>query len=118
MVLFEAFSSNIRDSVSDEVAGGYEGDTDPAPRLRDLIEHDAYVSVNTRLPTQVILLSMGILAPTLAKKRVTKRRHHDLFSGTHWVSWLPLKGTRQMTSNGFGEMSSGMDVAHYGIIML
>ena len=39
--LFDVFSSNIRNSVSDEVAGGYEGDTDTAPRLRDHIEHDA-----------------------------------------------------------------------------
>ena len=31
VVIFDAFSSNIRDSVSDEVAGGYEGDTDTAP---------------------------------------------------------------------------------------
>ena len=36
-------------------------------------------------------------APTPAKKWVIERRHYDLFSGTHWVSWLPLKGTRRMT---------------------
>ena len=41
MVLFEAFSSTVRDSACDEVAGGYEGDTDTAPWLRDLVEHDA-----------------------------------------------------------------------------
>ena len=41
VVLFDALSSNIRDGVSDEVAGGYEGDTDTPPQLRDLIEHDA-----------------------------------------------------------------------------
>ena len=39
--LFDAFSSNVGDSACDEVAGGYEGDTDTAPRLRDLVEHDA-----------------------------------------------------------------------------
>ena len=32
--------------------------------------------------------------PTPTKKWVTERRHYDLFSGTHWVSRLPLKGTR------------------------
>ena len=36
-------------------------------------------------------------APTLAKKWVIERRHFDLFSGAHWVSWLPLKRTRRMT---------------------
>ena len=36
-----AFSSNVRDSACDDVAGVYEGDTDTAPRLRDLVEHDA-----------------------------------------------------------------------------
>ena len=36
-------------------------------------------------------------APTPAKKWVIERRHYDSFSGTHWVSWLPLKGTRRMT---------------------
>ena len=41
VVLFDAFSSNIRDSVSDEVAGGYECHADTGPRLQDLIEHDA-----------------------------------------------------------------------------
>ena len=41
VVLFDAFSSNIRDSACDAVAGGYEGDTDTPPRLRDLVEHDA-----------------------------------------------------------------------------
>ena len=35
----------------------------------------------------------GGLAPTSAKW-VIERRHYDLFLGTHWVSWLPLKGTR------------------------
>ena len=39
VVLFDAFSSNIRDSVSDEVAGGYECHADTGPRLQDLIEH-------------------------------------------------------------------------------
>ena len=37
----DAFSSNIGDSVSDEVAAGYEGDTGTVTRLQDLIEHDA-----------------------------------------------------------------------------
>ena len=32
-----------------------------------------------------------------AKKWIIERRHYDLFLGTHWVSWLPLKGTRRMT---------------------
>ena len=41
VVLCDTFSSNIRDSVCDEVAGRYEGDTDTAPHLRDLVEHDA-----------------------------------------------------------------------------
>ena len=41
VVLFDAFSSNVRDSACDAVAGGYEGDTDTSPRLRDLVEHDA-----------------------------------------------------------------------------
>ena len=36
-------------------------------------------------------------APTLAKKWVIERKHYDLFSGTHWVSWLLGKGTRRMT---------------------
>ena len=35
--------------------------------------------------------------PNPAKKWVIERRHCDLFSGTHWVSWLPLKGARRMT---------------------
>ena len=39
VVLFDAFSSNIGDSASDEVAGEFEGDTDTAPRLQDLTEH-------------------------------------------------------------------------------
>ena len=39
----------------------------------------------------------GCPAPTLAKKWVIERRHYDLFLGTHWVSWLRLKGTRRMT---------------------
>ena len=41
MVLFDAFSGNVRESACNEVAGGYEGDTDTAPRLRDLVQHDA-----------------------------------------------------------------------------
>ena len=41
VVLFYAFSSNIRDSAADEVAGGYVADTDNDPPLRDLIQHDA-----------------------------------------------------------------------------
>ena len=41
VVLFDALSSNVRDSACDAVAGGYEGDTDTSPRLRDLVEHDA-----------------------------------------------------------------------------
>ena len=41
MVVFDAFSSNIRDSASDKVAGGYEGDTDTTLSLRDLVEQDA-----------------------------------------------------------------------------
>ena len=36
-------------------------------------------------------------APTPAKKWIIERRHYDLFSRTHWLSWLPLKGTRRMT---------------------
>ena len=32
VVLFDTFSSNVRDSACDEVPGGYEGDTDTAPR--------------------------------------------------------------------------------------
>ena len=39
----------------------------------------------------------GSPAPTPAKKWVIERRQYDLFSGTYWVSWLPLKGTRRMT---------------------
>ena len=41
--------------------------------------------------------SHGGPAPSPAKKWITERRHYDLFSGTHWVSWLPPKGTRRMT---------------------
>ena len=41
MVLFDAFPVNVRHSACDEVADWYEGDTDTAPRLRDLVEHDA-----------------------------------------------------------------------------
>ena len=41
LVLSDAFSGNIRDSASDEVAGGYEGDTNNSLPLPDLIEHDA-----------------------------------------------------------------------------
>ena len=35
-------------------------------------------------------------APTPANKWITEKRHYDIFLGTHWVSWLPLKGTRRM----------------------
>ena len=39
----------------------------------------------------------GSPAPTPAKRWVIeKKRHCDLFPSTHWVSWLPLKGTRRM----------------------
>ena len=41
VVLFDAFSSNIRDSASNEVPGGYEGGIDTTPRLWDHIEYDA-----------------------------------------------------------------------------
>ena len=33
---------------------------------------------------------------SLAKNWIIERRH-NLFSRTHWVSWLPLKGTSRMT---------------------
>ena len=58
-------------------------------------------------------------APTQAKKWVIERRHYDLFSGTHLVSWLPLKGTCQMTwIQWLWGNERGMDVARHGIIML
>ena len=34
-------------------------------------------------------------APTPAKKWILNRRIIPIFAGTHWTSWLPLKGTRR-----------------------
>ena len=34
-------------------------------------------------------------APTPAKKWILNRRIMPVFIGTHWTSWLPLKGTRR-----------------------
>ena len=34
-------------------------------------------------------------APTPAKKWILSRRIRPVFTGTHWTSWLPLKGTRR-----------------------
>ena len=77
----------------------------------------------------LLLSGAGVLPSTLndtlsvrnskkKKKWIIERRHYDLRMGMHWVSWLPLKGTRRMTCvKWFGEISGGTDVAPLGIIM-
>ena len=45
-------------------------------------------------PSAIVIC--GGIAPTPAKKWVPQRRRTFGFPGVHWVSWLPLKGTRRM----------------------
>ena len=37
------------------------------------------------------------VTPTPAKKWIIEYRNEVKWAGTHWMSWLPLRGTRRMT---------------------
>ena len=45
-------------------------------------------------PSAIVIC--GGIPPTPAKKWVLQRRRTFGFPGVHWVSWLPLKGTKRM----------------------
>ena len=79
--------------------------TDPEDReaiLRNN-EVDKWAKIATALPLpsceptdpSAIMICGGVV-PTPAKKWVIQRRRTFGFPNVHWVTWLPLKGTRRM----------------------
>ena len=48
------------------------------------------------IPQMTVVADLTCSEDTLAKKWVLQRRRTFGFPGVHWVSWLPLKGTRRM----------------------
>ena len=48
-------------------------------------------------PTQPEDIALcGGPTPTPAQKRILQRRCTATFEGTHWTSWLPMRGERRM----------------------
>ena len=49
---------------------------------------------DTRCPKDIAIC--GGPTPTPARKWILPRRHVVTFDGTHWASWLPMRGDRHM----------------------
>ena len=46
--------------------------------------------------TKASIILRGTEAPTPAKKWLLNYRRYGVWRGAHWLSWLPMKGTRRM----------------------